>query len=72
MNELAQITDEENEVMNLLGEAWNKFTALPVLHGSDKADFQYAIHLAQNIILARVGMRSLNITNRIETANHQP
>lgn len=47
------MTEEENAVFNLLGEAANSFSKLPVLHPSDKSEFVLAIHAAQNIVLAR-------------------
>lgn len=56
------LTPEEIEVNNLLGQAYNLFGKLPVIHPADKNDFVYAIHLAQNIILSRSGLRDLNIS----------
>lgn len=43
----------ERELLDKLGECFNNFKYLPQLHPSDLKEFQYAIHLAQNIILAR-------------------
>lgn len=53
------MTPEEREVLQILGEAWNKFAGLPVLHMADHTEFSAAIHQAQNIVLARPGMREL-------------
>lgn len=50
--------DSEEAVLNLLGEAWNAFNRLPVLHPCDQQEFMTAIHAAQNIILARAGLRA--------------
>jgi hypothetical protein len=64
------MTPEEDEVLNLLGQAWNKFNELPILHHSDRGDFAYAIHAAQNIVLARAGLRATGITDRVEPDIH--
>lgn len=55
------ITPEENEVLNLLGQAANKFSVLPVIHHADLREFILAVHAAQNIVLARAGLRDLGI-----------
>lgn len=55
---MAQLTDEEREVLELLGHAADKFSALPEEHPADLADFVNAIHAAQNIVLSRVGLRA--------------
>lgn len=55
------LTPEEIEVANLLGQAWNAFVKLPIVHHADRIDFEYAIRLAQNIVLARSGLRDLDI-----------
>lgn len=52
---------EEREVLALLGQAWNKFLELPVLHTMDHQEFCHAIHAAQNIVLARAGLREEGI-----------
>ena len=57
----AEITDGETEVMELLGKAWDKFILLKSEHSDDINDFNYAIHLAQNIVLSRVGLRLLRL-----------
>lgn len=44
-----------------MGKAYNAFLKLPVIHHADNADFVHAIHQAQNIVLARVGLRAINI-----------
>lgn len=41
------------EVVNLLADAYNKFRALPVFHGSDIHEFQTHTHALQNIVMAR-------------------
>ena len=57
----ATITEDEREVGDLLAMAWNKFCKLPVLHHADSEEFVRAIHAAQNIVLARVGLRSSQV-----------
>lgn len=61
MSDEARITVDEETVLQLLGEAWNKFIKLPVEHHADKAEMTLAIHAAQNIILSRVGLRSTGV-----------
>jgi hypothetical protein len=61
MGKQAQITPEEEAVMAALGDAYNKFIELPVQHHADNAEFVHAIHAAQNIVLARVGLRSTGV-----------
>lgn len=56
--EPAILTPEENEVMAHLTRAYNGFLKLPVAHTHDEPEFVLAINAAQNIILARVGLRS--------------
>lgn len=52
------MTPEESEVLRLLGQAWNKFIELPAMHHMDNHEFCHAIHAAQNIVLARAGLRA--------------
>lgn len=52
-----RLTKEEVEVLEALGRAFGEFNSLEQIHPSDLREFQYAIHAAQNIILARPGMR---------------
>jgi len=54
------MTTKEIQVLELLGEAYNKFCELLVIHPRDHAEFTLAIHAAQNIVLARAGLRELN------------
>lgn len=60
----ATITEAEKAILDLLAKAWNKFCELPSgshlgAHHLDRPEFMKAIHEAQNIVLARVGMRSI-------------
>lgn len=58
------MTDQEREVVELLGKAWNRYCGLSVENGSDRLEFQQAIHQAQNIVLARMAMRQLKEKKR--------
>lgn len=58
------ITEEELDILNMLGDAYNLATNLPELHAFDNSEFARAIHQAQNIILARGGKRALDIESR--------
>lgn len=47
------MTDDERAVLDKLGEAASAFGLLPEVHASDLPEFVFAIHAAQNIVLAR-------------------
>lgn len=53
------MTEQEKKVLDLLGSAVNAFGELPEMHQSDRPEFVGAIHAAQNIVLARSGLREL-------------
>lgn len=54
------LTDEEAEIVLLLGEVWNRFMTLPdEQHGSDQSEFMTTIHSAQAQVLMRTGRRQL-------------
>lgn len=57
MDDDQKVTQEEIEIIELLGRAMNGFASLKELHPADQQEFAYAIHLAQNIVLARSGMK---------------
>jgi len=66
------ITEEEDVVVNLLAEAWEKFLGLEVLHNSDLREFEQAIHVAQNIIMARSVLRdhhSMRLLRSVKNAS---
>lgn len=56
-----RLTQPEIDVMDLLGQAMNQFAELEEIHGSDRPEFAKAIHDAQNIVLARPGMKQYQI-----------
>lgn len=51
------LTEEESSVLRKLAAAWSEFIKLPEIHGSDNSEFLLAIHMAQNIVLARPATR---------------
>ena len=51
------LTEDERKCLDLLGQAWGVFAELPVLHHADRVEFSQAIHAAQNIVYARLGLR---------------
>ena len=55
MNEL---TSNERAVLDCLVDAYNHFAYLPTLHPDDFKDFVYHTHALQNIVMARVAVRS--------------
>jgi hypothetical protein len=58
-----KLTAEELEVLETLGKAAGMFFKLKSIHQADHKDFEYAIHLAQNLVLARPGMRQYQRDN---------
>lgn len=55
------MTPEEIAVLQTLGAAWNQFSSMKPAHPCDAEDFMRAIHAAQNIVLARRGMRDEDV-----------
>lgn len=53
------LSDDEIQITQKLGEIWGLFLELPQLHPDDEDEFRFAIHAAQNIILARPGCRQV-------------
>lgn len=56
----ALLTDEEYQIVSILGDVWNKFLQLPELHPCDNHEFMHAIHAAQCIVLSRLFLREKN------------
>jgi hypothetical protein len=74
---------EIDEVMTLpelalverLGACWSDFVALPVMHDDDRREFRTLIHHAQEKVLARAAVRSLEsvgVSAGSETAIRAP
>ena len=53
------LTPEEKEVLDLLGEAFEKFKTLPQLHSMDLQEFCIAVHNAERIIISRPYLRNI-------------
>lgn len=53
------ITPAELALVDRLGECWDDFLALPVMHGDDRREFRTLIHQAQEKVLARPTLRQL-------------
>jgi len=54
------MTEQERALVMMLAEAWNEFTALPIEHDDDNAEFRHGIHALQRMILARSARREIN------------
>lgn len=58
------LTEEEFQLAKDLGEIWNRFLKIDIVHPSDQAEMANAIHKCQNIILSRPAVRVIKeITN---------
>jgi hypothetical protein len=53
------ITPAELALVERLGECWDDFLALPVMHADDRREFRTLIHHAQEKVLARPTLRQL-------------
>lgn len=56
MEDLAKLTQEEEEILELTAELWNKFLQLPIYHLMEQSEMQYKIHDIQRMIIARFRM----------------
>lgn len=59
-----RVTAAEERVNELLGQVMTEFAALPEEHPSDVEEFARGIHVLQNIVLARAGLRSIRWRQR--------
>ena len=57
---MSKLTDNEQNVLNSLGDVWNSFLELPIEHPDDLNDFKYGIHLLQRQIMCRPIRREIN------------
>lgn len=62
----AQITEQERSVHKALGEVWNQFSALPVEHQQDAAEFCHHIHILQRMVSARAGRRQIRAADKAD------
>jgi len=54
------LTTAEGELLELMGEAWNKFCALPRQHPADAQEFAETMHRLQDMVAARPVWRATN------------
>lgn len=64
--QIARITEQERAVHKALGEVWNQFSALPVEHQQDAAEFCHHIHILQRMVSARAGRRQIRASDKAE------
>lgn len=57
MEDLAKLTQEEKEILELTAELWNKFLALPINHPMEANEMAIKIHDIQRMIISRPGFR---------------
>lgn len=53
----ALLTQEEDEILELTAELWNKFLQLPIYHLMEQSEMQSKIHDIQRMIISRPGFR---------------
>lgn len=57
MEDLAKLTQEEEEILMLTEEIWNRFLALPINHPMEANEIAMKIHDIQRMIISRSGFR---------------
>lgn len=57
MDNPAKLTQEEDEILELTAELWNKFLQLPIYHLMEQSEMQSKIHDIQRMIISRPGFR---------------
>ena len=55
--DLAKLTKEEEEILDLTAELWNRFLALPIYHLMEQSEIAMKIHDIQRMIISRPGFR---------------
>lgn len=50
---MRDLTKDERRVIDALADAWALYGNLYEVHRSDNGEFTFAVHAAQNIIMAR-------------------
>lgn len=56
-NNPAKLTKEEEEILMLTEEIWNRFLALPINHPMEADEMAIKIHDIQRMIISRPGFR---------------
>lgn len=57
MEDLAKLTKEEEEILMLTEEIWNRFLELPINHPMERDEMAMKIHDIQRMIISRPGFR---------------
>lgn len=57
MEDLAKLTKEEEEILMLTEEIWNRFLELPINHPMEMDEMAIKIHDIQRMIISRPGFR---------------
>lgn len=57
MEDLAKLTQEEEEILRLTEEVWNRFLQLPIYHSMEANEIAMKIHDIQRMIISRPGFR---------------
>lgn len=57
MEDLAKLTQEEEEILRLTEEIWNRFSELPINHPMERDEMAIKIHDIQRMIISRPGFR---------------
>lgn len=55
--DLAKLTKEEEEILRLTEEIWNRFLELPINHPMERDEMAIKIHDIQRMIISRPGFR---------------
>jgi hypothetical protein len=55
--DLAKLTQEEEAILRLTEEIWNRFLELPIYHLMEANEIAMKIHDIQRMIIARPGFR---------------
>lgn len=64
------LSQDERLVIGILGQAWNAYLALPVIHQSDQGEFMQAIHASENVVCSRPAVRQL-LYARMQTEHEE-
>ena len=57
MEDLAKLTKEEEEILMLTEEIWNRFLELPINYPMERDEMAIKIHDIQRMIISRPGFR---------------
>lgn len=57
MEDLAKLTKEEEAILRLTEEVWNRFSELPINHPMERDEMAIKIHDIQRMIISRPGFR---------------